>query len=168
MPVIKNGTIIDDKWISLGDDEAVPLAAPVIVSLTRWQAERLALIGRNAPVGVRLASHEKAESIADDLDALDLVAVEFPSIGDGRGYSNGRLLRERYGFGGELRAAGSLVRDVFPLLHRCGFDVIEARDKLEASAWHDAVGAITVAYQPAAEASPPFAARRRYLAAAAE
>ena len=150
MPVIKNGAIVDDRWISVGGDEAIPLAAPVIVSLSRWQAERHALIGRNAPLGVRLASHQQAEDIASDLEAFDLVAVEFPSIGDGRGYSNGRLLRERYGFGGELRAVGSLIRDVFPLLHRCGFDVIEARDEMEAEAWHEAIGAITVAYQPPA------------------
>lgn len=148
MLVNRDGAIIEDRWISVGDDDAVPLTARVIVSLRRWQAERQSLIARHIPVGVRLASHERAESIAADVQLLDLVAVEFPSIGDGRGYSNGRLLRERHAFAGELRAAGSLVRDVFPMLYRCGFDVIEARDEVEALAWHDAIGAITVTYQP--------------------
>lgn len=162
MPAIRHGVIIEDRWISVAHDEALAPAAPVIVSLPRWQAERGLLVDRNAPVGVRLASHEQAESIAADLGLLDLVAIEFPSIGDGRGYSNGRLLRERYGFKGELRAAGSLVRDVFPLLHRCGFDVIEARDETEAVAWHDAVGAITVAYQPAIDGGANRRPRRQY------
>jgi len=154
MPIVKNGKIIEDAWILVGDDEAVPLAASVIVSLTRWQTERGTLIGRNGPLGVRLASGDLAEIIATDLKYLDLIAVEFPAIGDGRGYSIGRLLRQRCGFTGELRAIGPLVRDVFPFLHRCGFDAMEARDEIEAAAWHEAVGAITVAYQPATAAGP--------------
>lgn len=167
MLVNRNGAIIEDRWVSVGDDEAVPLAAPVIVSLRRWEAERHSLIARSIPLGVRLTSHEQAESIAADLRLLDLVAIEFPSIGDGRGYSNGRLLRERYGFQGELRAAGSLVRDVFPMLRRCGFDVIEARDEAEALAWHDAVGAIAVAYQPATDDDADRPVRRHYPETAA-
>lgn len=146
MPIIKNGVIVDDRWIYVGDSDPIPPAAPVIVSLPRWQAERDALVDRNAPVGVRLTSNEQAESIATDLDALDLIAIEFPTIGDGRGYSNGRLLRERYGFARELRATGGLVRDIFPMLRQCGFDSIEARDKVEAAAWCGAVEAITVTY----------------------
>lgn len=160
MPIIKNGAIVEDPWISVGDGDAIPLAAPVIVSLARWQAERETLAGRNAPVGVRLASDEQAESIAAGLEALDLVAIDFPSIGDGRGYSNGRLLRDRYGFSGELRATGALVRDVFPMLHRCGFDAVEARDAIEAMAWPEAVRAITATYQSVATetagATPPL------------
>ena len=91
-----------------------------------------------------------AEDIAGDLEHLGLVAIEFPSLGDGRGYTTGRLLRERYGFTGELRAVGALIRDLFPFLQRCGFDAIEARDEIEAAAWRQAVGAISVAYQNAA------------------
>ena len=94
-------------------------------------------------------------------------AVEFPAIGDGRGYTTGRLLRERYGFSGELRAVGPLVRDLFPFLHRCGFDAIEARDEIEAAAWRQAVGAITVAYQNATDQSAPPLLRRDAAAASA-
>lgn len=168
MLVNKNGAIIfEDRWISVHDDGAIPLATPVIVSLRRWQAERHSLVARHIPVGVRLASHEHAESIATDLGLLDLVAIEFPSIGDGRGYSNGRLLRERHAFGGELRAVGSLVRDVFPMLYRCGFDVIEARDEVEALAWHDAIEAIAVAYQPTIDDGSRYPFHRDNRASAA-
>ena len=147
MPIIKNGVVIDDPWITVADDAPIPLSHPVIVSLARWLGGREALRARNGPVGVRLRSAELAEDIAADLEHLSLVAIEFPSIGDGRGYTTGRLLRERHGFRGELRAVGLLVRDLFPFLHRCGFDAIEARDEAEAAAWRQAVGAITVAYQ---------------------
>jgi uncharacterized protein (DUF934 family) len=147
MPIIKNGAIIVDPWTVVADDEVIPVSSPVIVSLARWTAERAVLAKRNGPVGVRLDTDELAEEVAADVAHLDLIAIEFPAIGDGRGYSTGRLLRERYGFSGELRALGPLVRDVFAFLQRCGFDAVEARDEAEAAAWDEAVGAITVAYQ---------------------
>ena len=167
MPLIKNGAVIDDPWIVIADDEPLPVSRPVIVSLARWLAEGETLRGRNGLVGVRLRSAELAEEIAADLDHLGLVAVEFPTLGDGRGYTTGRLLRERYGFTGELRAVGALVRDTFPFLQRCGFDAVEARDVAEAAAWRQAVGAITVAYQSAARHGAPRRLRRDYSAAAA-
>ncbi len=161
MPIIKNGEVITDPWVLIADDEAVPVSSPVIVSLTRWLAERDALRGRNGPVGVRLRTEDLAEDIADDLDHLDLIAIEFPSLGDGRGYTTGRLLRERYGFAGELRAVGPLIRDVFRFLQRCGFDAVEARDEAEAAAWHEAVGVITVTYQNAADHNDRLDSRRQ-------
>ncbi len=149
MPIIKNGAIITDPWVFIADDEAIPVSSPVIVSLTRWLAERDALCGRNGLVGVQLRTDDLAEAIAADLDYLGLVAIEFPGIGDGRGYTTGRLLRGRHGFTGELRAVGPLIRDVFLFLKRCGFDAVEARDEAEAEAWHEAVDVINVAYQNA-------------------
>ncbi len=158
MPIIKGGAVIDDPWIAVADEAPLPISRPIIVSLARWRAERDALKARN--VGVRLRSAERAEDIAADLDHLGLVAVEFPALGDGRGYSTGRLLRERHGFSGELRAVGPLIRDQFPFLVRCGFDAIEARDAVEAAAWRQAVGAITVAYQNAIDQQTPHLLRR--------
>ena len=107
MPIIKNGVVIKDPWIVIADDAPLPASQPVIVSLARWLAEGEALRGRNGLLGVRLRSAELAEDIAADLEHLSLVAIEFPTIGDGRGYTTGRLLRERYGFTGELRAVGA-------------------------------------------------------------
>ena len=168
MPIIKNGVVIKDPWIVIADDAPLPASQPVIVSLARWLAEGEALRGRNGLLGVRLRSAELAEDIAADLEHLSLVAIEFPSIGDGRGYTTGRLLRERYGFTGELRAVGALVRDLFPFLRRCGFDAVEARDEIEAAAWRQAVGAITVAYQNAASHGVPHLLRRDSYAATAQ
>ena len=155
MPIIKNGVVIDDPWIVIADDAPLPVSRPVIVSLARWLAGGEALRGRNGLVGVRLRSAELAEEIAADLEHLSLIAIEFPTIGDGRGYTTGRLLRERYGFTGELRAVGPLVRDLFPFLRRCGFDAVEARDEVEATSWRQAVEAITVVYQNAARYGAP-------------
>lgn len=147
MPFIRNGQLVDDLWRTLADDEDLPAEGLVIISLERWRNEGRDL-ARGRAVGVLLESSDQASDIATDLDRLALVAVSFPAIGDGRGYTIGRLLRERYGFEGELRAVGPIVRDVFGFLQRAGFDAVEARDEAEAAAWDEAVSAITVTFQP--------------------
>jgi uncharacterized protein (DUF934 family) len=57
-----------------------------------------------------------------------LIAVRFPKFGDGRGYSIARLLRERYGYRGELRAVGDVLRDQLLFMKRSGFDSFSLRE----------------------------------------
>ncbi|HLX80691.1 MAG TPA: DUF934 domain-containing protein [Burkholderiales bacterium] len=57
-----------------------------------------------------------------------VIAVNFPRFGDGRGYSIARLLRERYGYQGELRAIGEVARDHLQAMARCGFDAFQLRE----------------------------------------
>ena len=66
--------------------------------------------------------------LAERLPGLKVIAVNFPKYGDGRGYSIGRLLRERYGYKGELRAIGVVARDHLQLLAQCGFDAFQLRE----------------------------------------
>ncbi len=160
MPLIKNGRIIRDAWTMVPDHGTLPATGPVIVSLSRWQADREILTAGNRPLGVCLSADDHAGDIAADLDHFVLVTVEFPAISDGRGYSTGRLLRERYGFTGELRATGAIIRDQFPLLSRCGFDVIEAKNTEEASAWTESLNQISVTYQPSTDGSSSVSAFR--------
>jgi Uncharacterized protein conserved in bacteria len=148
MPLIKDGRIAADPWQFVADEEPLPVAGPVAVSLPRWLAERDALLARETPVGVRLESRHKAEEIAPDLDALALVALEFPTFRDGRAYSTARLLRERHGYVGELRAVGNVLRDQFLFMHRCGFDAFEVKGERELDAWTQALAEISVFYQP--------------------
>jgi len=140
---------------------------PVIVDLARWRADCDALIDRAGPVGERLASAELAEEIAEDIGHLDLVALEFPMFKDGRAYSTARLLRERYGFTGELRAVGNVLRDQFLFMHRCGFDAYEVADEEEAAAWSKVMAAYSVWYQPTADGRA-WAPRQRQKKEAAE
>lgn len=155
MPLLKNGEIVADPWRSV--DDAAPLEGqePVIVSLERWQAERAALRARGAPVGVRLRSHQTPAAIADDVERFGVIVVEFPSFTDGRGFSHGRQLRERYGYRGELRASGHLIRDQYLFLARCGFDALEVPDEAQAQAWHAALQEFSVVYQPATDGRIP-------------
>jgi len=112
-----------------------------------WQFTQ-ELAGR---LGVRLAPADKVEELAGQLARFSLVAVEFPSPSEGRGYTQGRLLRERFGFTGELRAVGAGVkRDVIFALARCGFDTFEVAPGEDLEAAARALDRYTVAYQPGA------------------
>ncbi len=165
MALIKHGRLAEDPWILVEDEGPLPLAAPVIVGLARWREQRDALVARNAPLGVRLASDQPSELIAGDLEHFDLVALEFPKFTDGRAYSYARLLRERYGFTGELRAVGNVLRDQVFFMQRCGFDAFEVSDAAALHGWRAAAREITVRYQPAADRRPWAAAQRHGAAA---
>jgi uncharacterized protein (DUF934 family) len=76
---------------------------------------------------VRLEPTDDPAAFADRLAGASRVEVNFPKFGDGRGFSIARLLRERYGYKGELRAVGHLTRDHLLYLERCGYDAFELR-----------------------------------------
>jgi uncharacterized protein (DUF934 family) len=127
--LIKDRAIIDDRWILIRDVEQVgsaPAEAPVIVPLVFWQAQRDVLAARGN-IGVWVAPNEDPAALANDVGLLPLIAVDFPQFTDGRGYSIGRLLREKYGFKGELRAIGDILRDQLYYLHACGFNAFAVR-----------------------------------------
>jgi uncharacterized protein (DUF934 family) len=166
MPLIKGGALVADEWVNVGDDEPLPADRPAIVTLKRWQADRDALGGRNAPIGVRLESAERAEALAADIGRLALVAVAFPTFRDGRGFSTARLLRERYGFSAELRAVGNVFRDQFLFMHRCGFDAYEVADAREAEAFAAALVSFSVVYQRTGDGRAPAATLRQVRRAA--
>lgn len=127
--LIRNGALADDRFtllreaVSLSD---IPDGAPVIVPLALWQAERETLRTRG-DVGVFLAPSDDPGTLTGDVGSLPLIAVDFPQFADGRGYSIARLLRERHGYAGELRAVGDILRDQLYLLAECGFDAFSLR-----------------------------------------
>ena len=166
MQLIKNGEFVEDPFLTVGDDEALPEGA-AIVSLERWQAERATLRTRNAPIGVRLKSGQEPSVIAADLDNSAVVALEFPVYRNGRAYSYARLLRERYGFKGELRAVGNVLRDQFQFMIRCGFDALEVADNITPEIFSECAGFFTAFYQPAADGKETVLSLRQRLAARA-
>ncbi len=168
MPLIKEGRNVSDPWRFVGDGEVLPADGPVLVTFARWQAEREALLGRGSLLGVRLKSHETAQDVAADLPNLALIAIEFPTFRDGRAYSTARLLRERFGFDGELRAVGNVLRDQLLFMHRCGFDAFEVDGEDAVGAWTKALSEFSVFYQPAADGRATVFANRRQERRAAE
>lgn len=147
--ILRRREIVADDWRHLGEEAADD--APLIVPLGELRADWQRWHARRGPLGVRLTPADPVEEIAALLPRLALVALEFPSPGEGRGYSQARLLRERLGFTGELRAVGAGVRqDQVFLLARCGFDAIELAAGEDAQAARRAWQRYDVAYQPGA------------------
>ena len=146
MPLIRDGALVEDRWTRVADDGAMP-DGPAIVSLARWQAEREALIGRNGALGLLLASSEAPEAVAGDLERFALICLDFPKFQDGRAFSAARKLRQRFGFKGELRAVGNVLRDQFLFMVRCGFDSFEVTERHGLDVWQRAATAVTLTYQ---------------------
>ncbi len=86
------------------------------------------IVVQPSPPELTLQAVDDPAALADRLAGVSVVAVNFPKFSDGRGYSIGRLLRERHGYKGELRAVGEVARDHLQLMAQCGFDAFELRE----------------------------------------
>ena len=125
MALWHTGTFAENAWTALVDDQPAPASGAIVVSLARWRKEGASLVSRADPVGVEVAAGADAlKHLAEIADRL-LVALHFERFGDGRAFSYAILLRERYGFKGELRAVGDVLLDEIPLMLRCGFTSFE-------------------------------------------
>ncbi|MDS4031065.1 MAG: DUF934 domain-containing protein [Candidatus Contendobacter sp.] len=158
--VIKNRAVVEDRWLHLADDAEMPTGS-VIVSLARWRKERATLLARGEPVGVRLPNTADPAELAEDLPKLAVVALEFPKFADGRAHSQARLLRERHGYRGELRAVGDVLRDQLFFMARNGFDAFELRADRDLEDALAAFGEFSESYQPAADQPLPLYRRGR-------
>ena len=143
----------DDRFAMVADDEALP-AGDVIVSVKRFMAEGEALLA-DRKVGVRLEPSEAVEDLAYDLPRLALVALAFPKFSDGRNLSAARLLRDRYGFKGEIRAVGEVLREQAMHMVRCGVDAYAPADGSDPEAWAAAAHRYRHVYQRAADDRTP-------------
>jgi uncharacterized protein (DUF934 family) len=148
--LLRDGKIVVDEWHYLAES-SVEGPAPLIVPFDRWLQTRDLWISRTGRLGVLLAPASEVERLAPDLSRLALIAAEFTGPGEGRGYSQGRLLRERYKFGGEMRASGYVRQDQLFFLARCGFNSFELKESDFPSA-AAALSTFSAAYQPSNDA----------------
>jgi len=156
--LIKRGSVVDDAFMIVRGD-GVPEGVPVIVPLAVWQASLEALRART-DVGVWLAPADDPFVLADAVASLPVIAIDFPAFTDGRGYSSARLLRERLGYTGELRAIGDIQRDQLYYLAQCGFDAFAIPDSWNADDALAAFADFSDGYQATATRAPWFHRRR--------
>jgi uncharacterized protein (DUF934 family) len=154
MALVKNGELVTSPFVDASGLETIPPAGAVIVSLDQWKAQRDELVKRGAPLGIRLHSDQPPELIAADLAHFSVVALEFPKFRDGRAYSYARLLRERYGFKGELRAVGEVLLEQLFFMLRTGFDAFDVQSADPLKDYRTALADFSVWYQPAADGRP--------------
>ena len=161
MVITKEGRAIADEWLHLDDEAAIPPSGQVTVSLFRWQAERTALLARPEPVGLRLEAGDLPDTITDDLRRFPLIVLNFATMVDGRLFSLARLLRERFGFAGELRARGDFIVDQIFFLSRVGVDTFEPTEDISPDAVGQAIATFSVRYQAATDDTQPLYRRAR-------
>ena len=164
--IIKNRQVIADEFTVVrlaADDTAEAIAMPagaLIVPLAVWSARKAELLARDTPLGVWLDVTEGPEAIADDLACFAVVAINFPKFTDGRGYSTARLLRERFGYTGELRAIGDVLHDQLFLMARCGFNAFALKEGKDIAKALTAFETFKTPYQAAVDQSQPLFRRR--------
>lgn len=154
MALIKDGKLVTDTFVDASALTTLPPTGAVLVTHDQWQTQRTVLLARGTPLGIRLHSDQPPELIAADLPRFALVALEFPKFRDGRAYSYARLLRERYGFAGELRAVGDVLLEQLFFMLRTGFNAFEIEGADPLSAYRTALGDLSVWYQPTGDGRP--------------
>ena len=156
-----HAVLAEDSFTAVEDDQPAP-EGNVIVSLTRFQAEGGRLLGEGRRVGVRIEANEAVEDLAYDLPEIAVIALVFPKFADGRAFSAARVLRERLGYRGEVRAVGDVLLELAGFMVRCGFDAFEPSDGTTPDQWTAATGRFRHVYQRAADGrEPAFALRQR-------
>jgi len=175
MPTLidRNGPIADGwKWFQADGEAPSGLAAGaaasrrLILPRAQWPLHADALAAAGATLGICLEPADEPAAIVPFFDRIELVAVRFPAFTDGRGYSTARLLRQRHGWKGEMRAVGDVLRDQMFYLARCGFDTFDLKDGESVADALRGFGDFSEAYQAAVDRGPLF--RRRPPATAAD
>src|ERR1700722_2386583 len=163
MPLVKDGKIATDIFVHVADGTELPGDGAGLVSAARFLEEPEALLARTGKLGVIWPNNRDVDDLVRFLDRLAVVAVVFPTFRGGRAYSQARLLRERHGYNGELRATGQVLRDQFVFMLRAGFDAFEARKESDAEAFAATVKRYSVFYQPTGDGRITALHRRMQL-----
>ena len=163
MPLVKNGRITTDLFVHVADGAELPGDGAILVPAARFLEDPEAVLKRAGKVGVIWPNNRDLDDLVPYLDRLAAVALVFPSFRDGRAYSQARLLRERHGYDGELRATGQVLRDQFVFMSRAGFDAFEVKKDADADAFAETMKRYSVFYQPTGDGRVTALNRRMQL-----
>ena len=163
MPLVKNGRITTDLFVHIAEGAELPGDGAILVPAARFLADPEAVLNHAGKVGVIWPNNRDLDDLVPYLDRLAVVALVFPSFRDGRAYSQARLLRERHGYDGELRATGQVLRDQFVFMSRAGFDAFEVKKDADADAFAETVKRYSVFYQPTGDGRVTALNRRMQL-----
>jgi uncharacterized protein (DUF934 family) len=163
MPLVKQGRVTTDIFVHVVDGAELPGDGAILISAARFLENAEALSKRAGKTGVIWPNNRDLDDLVPYLDRLAVVALVFPSFRDGRAYSQARLLRERYGYEGELRATGQVLRDQFVFMLRAGFDAFEVKKDADAAAFAETVKRYSVFYQPTGDGRVTALNRRMQL-----
>jgi uncharacterized protein (DUF934 family) len=163
MPLVKNAKITTDLFVHVADGAELPGDGAVLITAARFLEDPEALLKRAGRTGVIWPNNRAVDDLVPYLDRLAAVALVFPTFRDGRAYSQARLLRERHGYDGELRATGQVLRDQFVFMSRAGFDAFEVKKDADADAFAETMKRYSVFYQPTGDGRVTALNRRMQL-----
>src|ERR1700761_8934786 len=163
MPLVKGGRIVADSFAHVADDAELPADGAVLISAARFLENPDAMSRRLGKTGVVWPNNRDLDALVPYLDRIAVVALVFPTFRDGRAYSQARLLRERHGYDGELRATGQILRDQFVFMTRAGFDAFEVKKEADADAFAQTMKRYSVFYQPTGDGRVTALNRRMQL-----
>jgi len=163
MPLVKQGKITTDLFVHVADSAELPDDDAILIPAARFLENAEVLSKRAGKLGVIWPNNRDLDDLVPYLDRIAVVALVFPSFRDGRAYSQARLLRERYGYEGELRATGQVLRDQFVFMLRAGFDAFEVKKDADAAAFAETVKRYSVFYQPTGDGRVTALNRRMQL-----
>ena len=157
--IIRNGKVIEDDWVALQDDDALPASGKVHVSLDRWQKEKAGIVswaeGCGGQYGVRIPNTLDVNELGDEWLILSIAVLEFPNFADGRALSQAQVLRRQLGYTGEIRATGDVQRDQMYHMSRSGINAFEVKEGRDIHAAIDSLRDFSFAYQGAADNPTP-------------
>ncbi|HBP42192.1 MAG: DUF934 domain-containing protein [Vreelandella alkaliphila] len=146
----------ENAWCVSYDADTLPEQRPAFVPLALWQANQ-----DDAELAPLLSSDtELTTELGQQLSRTSAIAIDFPAFTDGRGYTLARLLRERYGYTGEVRAVGDVLVDQLDYMRRCGFTAMALRDDQHPDDAIRALNMFSVRYQTDVEQRQALFERR--------
>ena len=163
MPLVKQGRVTTDPFVHVADGAELPDDGAILIPAARFLEDPEGVLKRAGKVGVIWPNNRDLDDLVPYLDRLAAVALVFPSFRDGRAYSQARLLRERHGYDGEMRATGQVLRDQFVFMSRAGFDAFQVKKDADADAFAETVKRYSVFYQPTGDGRVTALNRRMQL-----
>ncbi|MGY8789695.1 MAG: DUF934 domain-containing protein [Pseudomonadales bacterium] len=163
--LIKDGKLSKNLWHLVPKEadlaEAVAISSDhLLVHISLWREHKSELFAFNKNIGVWMDSDDDAYELANDVNDLSLIAVNFPVFKDGRSFSNAAILRLRLSFNRELRAIGDVLRDQMFYMKKCGIKSFELSDTVDAEEALAAFTDFADNYQSTVEDPAPLFRRR--------
>ncbi len=118
------------------------------------------VFAKQSTAGLIIGPEDDLEAVPALVASAKIVAIDFPVFSDGRGFSIARLVREKFGYKGELLAYGHFMQDQLHYLKRCGFDGFIVADDADLASMRESLADFSDAYQASADNPLPLFRRR--------
>jgi len=163
----KQAEIIEDQWLLLPQaevddyllEETKRSLEHVILPLECCLAENNSLPVDNV-TAVSISNDTEINLLKPWLDQLSLIVLDFPKFTDGRAYTQAVELRRHYGWQGDIRANGDVLRDQLSHMHRCGFSSFAIREDKDAHQAIKGLAGISILYANSTLEPEPLFRRR--------